>query len=127
MEKSHYWRIKQSLKEKLKQQSMNIWIVTKKQYSLLRALDYHETDISHILDIFLEKEKEHTIIELLCKRRKISVTYLSKETGIAVSTLRKYRQKDEYLYKASFNNIYRLVQFFSMPETLFLETIPTLK
>ena len=88
---------------------------------------YHETDISHILDIFLEKEKEHTIIELLCKRRKISVTYLSKETGIAVSTLRKYRQKDEYLYKASFNNIYRLVQFFSVPETLFLETIPTLK
>ena len=88
---------------------------------------YHETDISHILDIFLEKEKEHTIIELLCKRRKISVTYLSKETGIAVSTLRKYRQKDEYLYKASFNNIYRLVQFFSVPETLFLETVPTLK
>ena len=88
---------------------------------------YHESDISHILDMFLEKEKEHTIIELLCKRRKISSQYLSKETGIPVSTLRKYRQKDEYLFKASFINIYLLTQFFSVPETLFLETVPQIK
>ena len=88
---------------------------------------YHESDISHILDMFLEKEKEHTIIELLCKRRKISSQYLSKETGIPVSTIRKYRQKDEYLFKASFSNIYLLTQFFSVPETLFLETVPQIK
>lgn len=88
---------------------------------------YHETDMSHILDFFYEKEKEHTIIELLCKRRKISSQYLSKETGIPVSTLRKYRQKDEYLLKASFSNIYLLAQFFSVPETLFLETVPQVK
>ena len=58
---------------------------------------------------------------------RISSQYLSKETGIPVSTLRKYRQKDEYLFKASFINIYLLTQFFSVPETLFLETVPQIK
>lgn len=88
---------------------------------------YHETDISHILDIFLEKEKEKTILEALCKRRKISISYLSKETNIPVSTLTKYRKNDEYLFKASFQNIYLLSQYFSCPETLFLKEVPQVK
>ena len=88
---------------------------------------YHETDMGYILDFFYEKEKEKTILSLLCKRRKISTAYLSNETGIAISTLTKYRKSDEYLYKASFANIYILSQYFNCPETLFLEKVPQIK
>lgn len=84
---------------------------------------YHETDLGNILDIFLEKEKEITILEALVKRRKISLTLLSKEVDIAITTLRKYKNNDEYLYKASFINIYKLASYFNVPETLFLKEV----
>ena len=84
---------------------------------------YHETDLGNVLDIFLEKEKEITILEALVKRRKISLTLLSKEVDIAISTLRKYKNNDEYLYKASFVNIYKLASYFNVPETLFLKEV----
>ena len=88
---------------------------------------YHETDISHIYEIFLEKEKEKTILEILCKRRKLSIAKLSSIVNIPISTLTKYRKSDEYLYKASFENIYLLSQFFDCPETLFLQKIPQIE
>ena len=88
---------------------------------------YHEKDLGHMLDYFYEKEKEVTILEMLCKRRKISIASLSKDVNIAESTLTKYRKSDEYLYKASFANIYILSQYFNCPETLFLEKIPQIK
>lgn len=87
---------------------------------------YHETDFSHILDIF-NKKKEKTILELLCKRRKISISYLSNKTDIAISTLTKYRKNDAYLFKASFMNIYKLGEYFEVPITLFLDSIPNIK
>ena len=84
---------------------------------------YHEIDPGNVLDIFLEKEKEITILEALVKRRKISLTLLSKEVDIAITTLRKYKNNDEYLYKASFVNIYKLASYFNVPETLFLKEV----
>ena len=88
---------------------------------------YHEVDFGNILDMFFEFEKEETIIKLLCKRRNITLTYVSKKTSIPISTLRKYRLSDEHLYKASFYYIYLLTNFFVVPETLFLKEIPQVK
>ena len=88
---------------------------------------YHEIDMSHILDFFYEKEKEKTILRILCDRRKLSINKLSIETGIPKTTLIKYSKDDEFLYKASFTNIYLLSQYFSCPITTFLKSVPQIK
>ena len=85
---------------------------------------YHEMDMSQLLDVFYEEEKKTTIIKELSKRWKISTNTISKDTGIPFTTLTKYRKSDQYLYKASFANIYKLVEYFKAPLTLFLETVP---
>ena len=92
---------------------------------LYRMYDlYHEMDMGKVLEVFKEKEKETTILKKLCERRKIKIPYLSKETNIPITTLTKYKKSDEYLYSASFKNIYQLTRYFEVPETLFLEEVP---
>lgn len=80
---------------------------------------YHEMDISHLMDYFQKKEKETTILRALCKKKKCSITKLSIQTGINAATLNKYNADDEALYKGSFQNIYKISQFFQTPINLF--------
>ena len=96
-------------------------------YLLSKFNPYHEMDMSQMLDLFYEQENKTTILKELCLRRKISISFLSKKTNIPESTLTKYRKNDDALYKASFTNIYMLSQFFDVPETLFLKTVPLKK
>lgn len=84
---------------------------------------YHEMDISQLIDYFHDKEKEETILRLLCKRYRCSINKLSKATGISVNTLNKYRSSDKSLYNASFQNIYKISMFFKTPISLFVEEI----
>ena len=84
---------------------------------------YHEMDISQLVDYFHDKEKEETILRLLCKRYRCSINKLSKATGISVNTLNKYRSSDQSLYNASFQNIYKISTFFKTPISLFVEEI----
>ena len=84
---------------------------------------YHEMDISQLVDYFHDKEKEETILRLLCKRYRCSINKLSKATGISVNTLNKYRSSDQSLYNASFQNIYKISTFFKTPISLFVEEL----
>ena len=85
---------------------------------------YHEIDISQVEEVYFEEEKKTTILKELIKLRGYSIPFISESTGIPVTTLRKYKKDDLFLYKASFKNIYSLSRFFNVPETMFLETIP---
>lgn len=84
---------------------------------------YHEMDISQLEDYFHDREKEETILRLLCKRHRCSINKLSKATGISANTLNKYRSSDKTLYNASFQNIYKLSKFFDTPISLFVEEL----
>ena len=84
---------------------------------------YHEMDISQLVDYFHGKEKEETILRLLCKRYRCSINKLSKATGISVNTLNKYRSSDQSLYNASFQNIHKISVFFKTPISLFVEEL----
>ena len=82
---------------------------------------YHEMDFSSLLERFAELEKEKTILRALCEERHISLSKLSKGTGISANTLSKYNASDEALYKGSFQNIIEIATFLDVPISLFKE------
>lgn len=84
---------------------------------------YHEMDISQLEEYFHDREKEETILRLLCRRHRCSINKLSKATGISVNTLNKYRSSDKSLYSASFQNIYRISKYLDTPISLFVEEL----
>lgn len=91
------------------EQMLNIYII------------FHEMDFSSLVDYFYKKCEEKTIIRLLCEKNNKSLADISKGTLIALSTLKKYNMSDEYLYKASFQIIAKLVSYFDVNYSLFKE------
>lgn len=107
---------------------------TKKPFSYLflklplsRLLDmyplYHEMDITQVENYIANREDENTIIKLLCKKKLVSMTKLSSETGISINTIKKYAASDTNLYAASFQNIVKIARFFDVPLSLFVEEL----
>ena len=84
---------------------------------------YHEMDFSSLLAYFNEQEKKFTILRLLCKNKKVSLPELSSSTGINLATLSKYNSGDEFLYKASFQNIVIISNVLDAPINLFIEKL----
>lgn len=84
---------------------------------------YHEMDYSQILDVFLEESRKHSILSLLCDIKGYSLPHISKISGISLSTLKKYSSDDKYLYKASFNKIYSLLNVFDVDPSIFADKI----
>ncbi len=84
---------------------------------------YHEMDISSLINYFHYAEKKETIIRALCKRKHTSLPKMSRETGIALTTLSKYNASDESLLKASFQAIYIISSYFDVSPTLFVNTL----
>jgi len=84
---------------------------------------YHEMDFSSLLDLFKKYEKENTILRLLCKKNKISLTKLSELSDIPKATLSLYNSSDDALYKASFQNIVSIAKVFDAPLNLFIKHI----
>ena len=82
---------------------------------------YHEMDFSALLECYNELEKEKTILRALCEEKHVSLSKLSKGTGISVNTLMKYNASDNALYKASFQNIIEIAAFLDAPISLFKE------
>ena len=82
---------------------------------------FHEMDFSSLVDYFYKKSKEKTIIRLLCEKKNKSLADISKDTSIALSTLKKYNMSDEFLYKASFQTIVKLISYFDVKYSLFKE------
>ncbi len=81
---------------------------------------YHEMDITELIEYLEDENKKKTIISLLLEEKGCSLSKVSKETGIRLPTLNKYRQSDETLLNASFQNVYRLAKYFDYPMELFL-------
>ena len=84
---------------------------------------YHEMDFSSLLTYFNEQEKKFTILRLLCKNKKVSLPELSSLTGINLATLSKYNAGDEFLYKASFQNVVIISNVLDAPINLFIEEL----
>lgn len=82
---------------------------------------YHEMDFSSLVEYFYKKCEEKTIIRLLCEENHKSLNDISKDTGIALSTLKKYNESDENLYKGSFQTISKIIAFFDVSPSLFVE------
>ena len=82
---------------------------------------YHEMDFSSLLERFNELEKEKTILRALCEEKHVSLSKISKGTGISVNTLMKYNASDNALYKASFQNVIEIATFLEVPLSLFKE------
>jgi DNA-binding Xre family transcriptional regulator len=84
---------------------------------------FHEMDFTSLLEYFKKRETESTILGTLCKKKKCSLTKLKEVTGININTLSKYRSSDEILYKASFQNIYKIAKYFEVPISLFVDSL----
>ena len=107
-----------------------IFLRTKKPFSyiflklpLVKMMDiypiYHEMDISSLLEYFAKQEQEKTILRALCEQKRTSLPKLSTATGISLATLSKYNADDRALYKASFQNVIKIVNHFHAPVNLF--------
>ncbi len=114
------------------QNYFDLHIRTKKSFSyiflklpMVKMMDiysiFHEMDFSSLLDYFNKIEKEKTIIRILCEGYNKSLNDISKATLIPLSTLKKYNLSDENLYKASFQVVSKLVLFFDVPYSLFVQ------
>ncbi len=84
---------------------------------------YHEMDFSSLVEEFNRLEKETTILRLLCKSKGCTLKKISENTLININTLVRYNSSDELLYKGSFQNIIKLVNYFDTPINLFVEKI----
>ena len=82
---------------------------------------FHEMDFSSLVEYFTKKEKEKTILRILCEEKRCSLNDISKATSLSLSVLKKYNSDDESLYKASFQNIMKLVRYFDVSNLLFVE------
>lgn len=82
---------------------------------------YHEMDFSSLLEYFYKKEKEKTILRILCEEKRCSLNDISKTTALNLNALKKYNSSDEALYKASFQNISKLISYFDVNYLLFKE------
>lgn len=81
---------------------------------------YHEMDFSSLVEYFKQIEEETTILKTLCEEKKVTLTEVSKKTGININTLRKYYRSDVSLYKAEFQNIAKIVEYFDTTFLLFI-------
>ena len=81
---------------------------------------YHEMDFSLLCDYFLKVAKQKTILNILCRNKHCSLNDISIATSLSLNTLKKYNSSDDALFKASFQNIAKLVDFFDVDYSLFI-------
>lgn len=114
---------------------MNLFYHFKKPFSyiflklhlsrLLEMYDvYHEMDIGQIYVEFEKIEKEYTIIELLLKKKMISMSELSRVSKVPLRTLNHYKKSDSNIYNGSYENIQRIVVALEVPNNLFIDSVP---
>ena len=84
---------------------------------------YHEQDISQLYVYFETVTKKKSLLSMLRKKASLTNFEISSITGISVNTLEKYSKKDEYIYKASFENIYLLSVVFGVRPNIFAKKL----
>lgn len=84
-------------------------------------LIYHEMDFSALTEYFLNIEKKETIIESLLKAKKSTLQKMSNDTTININTLKKYKESDDCLLNGSFQNIYKIANYYDVPINMFVK------
>ena len=82
---------------------------------------YHEQDISQLFTYFEMVVSQKSLLTKLKKTKKYTTATLSSLTGISENTIEKYSKSNEYLYKASFEKIYKLSAALEVKTNIFVE------
>jgi len=73
---------------------------------------YHEMDFSHIVNYFLERQKEHTIFAILLERYGYKLNDVAEKTGISKDTLYSFKQGKRDIRKANVDIVQKLASYF---------------
>lgn len=73
---------------------------------------YHEMDFTHIVDHFLERQKEKTIFAILLERFGYKLNYVAEKTGISKDTLYSFKQGKRDIRKANVDIVSKLANLF---------------
>ena len=84
---------------------------------------YHEMDLGQIYEVFEESENKETVFGRLLNEKKISMAFLSRQTGISVNTLKKYKESNDNLYNGKFAILKKIMDKLMVNDHLFLEKI----
>ena len=84
---------------------------------------YHEMDPSKLLEYFLDASKKKTILNLLLKKRGLSVAKLSVLTGIKEATLQSYANSNDRAYEMKIDAAYRISSALRANPKVFLKEI----
>ena len=81
---------------------------------------YHEMSNSHLMERYQNDFSSNSVLKLFMREANISIRKLSILLNIKEKTLLSY-QKNDILFNASINNVYRISSFFNVPVSLFLK------
>ena len=73
---------------------------------------YHEMDFSHIVNHFLERQKEKTIFAILLERYGYKLNDVAEKTGISKDTLYSFKQGKRDIKKANVDVVQKLASYF---------------
>ena len=73
---------------------------------------YHEMDFTHIVNHFLERQKEKTIFAILLERFGYKLNYVAEKTGISKDTLCSFKQGKRDIRKANVDTVSKLANLF---------------
>lgn len=81
---------------------------------------YHEQNESKFIEMFIEKNYKESILKKLRKKRAYSARELSILSSISINTI-KYYENNSNLYKASFENINKILSVLNYSDSLVKE------
>lgn len=84
---------------------------------------YHEMDITQLLNLFDQNQKQQTILSKVLKEKEISTKQLSVLSGISIHTLNGYCKSNEILYGARFDYIMLISQILNVNPNIFIRNI----
>ena len=73
---------------------------------------YHEMDFSHIVNYFLERQKGHTIFDILLREYGFKFKDVAEKTGISKDTLYSFKQGKRDIRKANVDIVQKLASYF---------------
>jgi len=82
---------------------------------------YHEMNEKEIVEEFINNNYKKSILRILRKRSNISISKLSKLTGVKESTIKYYELKNSNLFNGNLNNILKIQECLNISMSFFKE------
>ena len=95
---------------KLSFEAIFLYMPLEYMYSLFPV--YHEMDFSHIINLFLEKEKEKSVLEILCEKFGYKTKDVAKLTHIPYDTINSLKLRRRCFRKTNVEIAYKLASLF---------------